>query len=235
MKLKINELFTSMQGEGQTIGFPAFFIRAAGCNLRCSDCDTKYSFDEKGTSIDVVELAKKFKAENLDTIVMTGGEPTLQWDAVEALYREVHRTVEGFQRMIIETNGTIVPPQMQMYSGMYFSLSPKLMRPDMWDIDRLCEYYLGRNVEREIKILFFSKEQLYVAKELFDRFKNEGIELGRPVTFHPGIPNGTLDKDMPQWLQHLFKMYMQHRRLFPPSRFIVQQHKFIWSAEKRGV
>lgn len=96
----INEIFYSLQGEGNHAGTPALFIRFAGCNLRCPFCDTDFSKSERWT---IWELEGYF--QNLNPyppmVVLTGGEPTLQVDLdICAL---LHRY---FDFIAIETNGT---------------------------------------------------------------------------------------------------------------------------------
>ena len=73
-KMKIIETFTSLQGEGLKMGALTFFIRMAGCNLRCSWCDTKYAFGE-GEECDIETLANMPDVKN---VCITGGEPLLQ-------------------------------------------------------------------------------------------------------------------------------------------------------------
>lgn len=231
--MRINEQFVSIQGEGQTIGTPAYFIRTAGCNLRCPDCDTKYSFDENGKEYSLQQLTDSFHATNLDTIVMTGGEPLLQWDDIWKFSLKARP-----KRMIIETNGTICPPTTEIYSNAYFVVSPKLFTNLPMALtrykDTLCAIFQTIR-QAELKILYFGRSELYAARELLEKFISSGIILQRPITFQPGIPSGMKDSEIPEWLVHLLTLYMDHRYEFPPSRFIVQSHKWLWGQKKRGV
>lgn len=231
--MKINELFVSIQGEGQTIGTPAYFVRTAGCNLRCPDCDTKYSFDEKGKEYSLQQLTDLFHATHLGTIVMTGGEPLLQWDDIQKFSLKAYP-----KRMIIETNGTICPPTSEIYSNAYLVVSPKFLMnlpiPLTRYKDTLCKIFQTIR-QAELKILFFGRSELYEARELLAKFISSGIILQRPITFQPGIPLNMKDFEIPEWLVHLFTLYMKFEHEFPPSRFIVQQHKFIFGVNKRGV
>ena len=82
MKLRIAETFTSIQGEGQWVGVPSYFIRVSGCNLRCTWCDTPYaSWHPEG---DFVPLADLVSGVDVQHVVITGGEPML-FDAVVEL------------------------------------------------------------------------------------------------------------------------------------------------------
>ncbi|MDI6738507.1 MAG: radical SAM protein, partial [Nanoarchaeota archaeon] len=56
--MNINEIFLSIQGEGLNMGLPTIFVRTAGCNLRCSYCDTKYAYDN-GKNLDINDIADR--------------------------------------------------------------------------------------------------------------------------------------------------------------------------------
>ena len=97
--MKICEYFRSIQGEGLTIGLPTYFIRTAGCNLRCEWCDTAYARDGgKETSVDeIMEMV-----DDTENVCVTGGEPLLQEDMPELL----DRLLEAGKKIVVETNGS---------------------------------------------------------------------------------------------------------------------------------
>ena len=103
--MKVVEIFASIDGEGKRTGQPATFIRLYGCNLRCSYCDTKYSFNTneyKDMSIEQILLeCRKLGYHN---ITLTGGEPLLDASNVIILIEALCSI--GFQ-VNIETNGSI--------------------------------------------------------------------------------------------------------------------------------
>lgn len=75
-KIKITEIFYSLQGEGFLAGVPSAFIRLAGCPLRCRWCDTKYAWDEKaGKDYSIEEILQRVQQERGRFVVITGGEP----------------------------------------------------------------------------------------------------------------------------------------------------------------
>ena len=77
MRYPVIEVFTSVQGEGTFSGLGADFIRLAGCNLRCSWCDTAHSYDvTAATMLGVEEILAKWQFDQ-PIVVITGGEPTL--------------------------------------------------------------------------------------------------------------------------------------------------------------
>lgn len=102
---RINEIFYSLQGEGLRAGTPNFFIRFSGCNLRCSkeregfDCDTEF---QSGLDWTLEEILKELKILNrtCQSIIFTGGEPSLQLDDEMIDFFKAH----GFY-LAIESNG----------------------------------------------------------------------------------------------------------------------------------
>ena len=77
MALRITEIFHSIQGESDTIGFPTVFIRLTGCPMRCTYCDTAYAF-HGGSKMDVDDILEDIKQYNCQHITVTGGEPLAQ-------------------------------------------------------------------------------------------------------------------------------------------------------------
>lgn len=95
---RVNEIFYSLQGEGRFTGTPAVFLRFSGCNLRCSFCDTRH---EDYSSMSVRDILNALNAFPARTVVITGGEPTLQLDA-----ELCGALQEQGWRIHLETNGT---------------------------------------------------------------------------------------------------------------------------------
>ncbi|MBS1703957.1 MAG: 7-carboxy-7-deazaguanine synthase QueE [Armatimonadetes bacterium] len=103
-KLRIAEIFHSVQGEGIWAGIPSTFIRVSGCNLRCVWCDTPYaSWNPEGPTLTIDEILDQVRQADLDHVVLTGGEPML-FDAIEPLARQLK--AEG-KTITIETAGTL--------------------------------------------------------------------------------------------------------------------------------
>lgn len=117
-KLRVAEIFSSVQGEGIWAGTPSTFIRLSGCNLRCSWCDTKYaSWQPEGPLMETKEIAQAALAPGIEHVVLTGGEPMLFEieDLCESL--ACHGSV-----ITIETAGTLFRnPRCDL-----MSISPKL-------------------------------------------------------------------------------------------------------------
>jgi 7-carboxy-7-deazaguanine synthase len=117
--MKLAELFYSIQGEGKLVGVPSVFVRASGCNLRCSWCDTPYaSWDAEGEDVPVDGIVRRVLAFNAPHVVLTGGEPMIMPDIVELCRR---LKAEG-RHLTMETAATVYQPV-----GIDLaSLSPKL-------------------------------------------------------------------------------------------------------------
>ena len=77
MSLKVNEIFFSIQGESSHAGRPCAFIRLAGCNLRCTYCDTRYAYDE-GSWREINDIEREIRPFRCRLVEVTGGEPLLQ-------------------------------------------------------------------------------------------------------------------------------------------------------------
>ncbi len=100
---RVNEIFYSLQGEGRNTGRAAIFIRFAGCNLRCSFCDTEFDSYREMTTDDIITAIAPYPAR---FVVLTGGEPTLQAD--EAFVDQLHQ--HGYE-VAMESNGTRPAPR----------------------------------------------------------------------------------------------------------------------------
>ena len=103
----IKEMFgPTLQGEGAHAGRAVVFLRFAACNLECPGCDTDFSPEgaRRMAAGEIVEQLRALDVGDTRRVVVTGGEPTLQWDAaIAAAVRGA-----GF-RVHMESNGTRVP------------------------------------------------------------------------------------------------------------------------------
>jgi 7-carboxy-7-deazaguanine synthase len=128
--LKISEIFYSLQGEGINTGKPVIFLRTSLCNLTCSWCDTKYTWDwghynytveVKELSIDqVIKSISKYRSRHL---VITGGEPMIQQRQLLPFIKEIKEMGYFIE---IETNGTILPAENFDRLIDQWNVSPKL-------------------------------------------------------------------------------------------------------------
>lgn len=102
--MRIHELFASVQGEGIWQGVPSYFIRVAGCNLRCRWCDTARARSGRGArEMTIAELVQCAARAVPRHVVITGGEPTLYADELIELCRSLRR---AGKIVTVETNAT---------------------------------------------------------------------------------------------------------------------------------
>lgn len=151
--LAVSEDFYSIQGEGPTAGAPAVFLRLKGCNLTCGGintvktktldngatwrCDTIETWLD-GESMSNSALLTSFKDKGyLDAfrkgahLVITGGEPLLQQDALVSFLEDLEISLEGLPYIEIETNATIQPSPELHDMVMQYNVSPKLVNSGM--------------------------------------------------------------------------------------------------------
>jgi 7-carboxy-7-deazaguanine synthase len=102
MRLIVNEIFYSLQGESLYSGFPCVFVRLTGCNLRCSYCDTRYAFDD-GEPMTIDEIINRVGSYRCRLVEITGGEPLIQEHTPDL----IRRFIDTGYTVLLETNGSI--------------------------------------------------------------------------------------------------------------------------------
>jgi 7-carboxy-7-deazaguanine synthase len=85
-RLRINEIFHSLQGEADAVGFPTVFVRLTGCPLRCQYCDTEYAF-HAGEWYDIDDVVARVQSFGARHVCVTGGEPLAQPNCLKLLAR----------------------------------------------------------------------------------------------------------------------------------------------------
>jgi 7-carboxy-7-deazaguanine synthase len=101
--LKVNEIYFSVQGESTYAGLPCVFVRLTFCNLRCTYCDTEYTFYE-GKDFSILQVIDEIKKYNCKLVEITGGEPLVQMDESLELMKQL--CDDGFE-VLIETGGSL--------------------------------------------------------------------------------------------------------------------------------
>ncbi len=130
--LLVTSIFTTIQGEGPYAGYPAVFLRLAGCNIGakelCGFCDTRFNFNE-GTHHDPVGLASKINQmlgvgkDEIKLLVVTGGEPLLQSAALNNLYAALRQLRGHGLDIQVETNGMLIDENTSTEA--FYVISPK--------------------------------------------------------------------------------------------------------------
>ena len=101
-RLRINEIFHSLQGEADSVGFPTAFVRLTGCPLRCQYCDTEYAF-HSGDWLDLDAILLKVREFNAKYVCVTGGEPLAQPNCLKLL----ERLCDAGYEVSLETSGAL--------------------------------------------------------------------------------------------------------------------------------
>jgi 7-carboxy-7-deazaguanine synthase len=106
LDVKINEIFLSIQGETISAGLPTIFVRSAGCNIRCSYCDTPYALTARdGVKMSVDEIMADVRSKKVKRVCYTGGEPLIQpKEEIQEFFDKL--ALEGYE-LSIETSGSI--------------------------------------------------------------------------------------------------------------------------------
>ncbi len=222
MTYKVVEKFVSINGEGQRAGELAIFIRFAGCNLRCTYCDTMWANqqDVAYTAMDKNEIYDYIKGTGVKNITLTGGEPLLQeniYELVEFLCQDQELTVE------IETNGSVNLEQLYEIKGNSpkITMDYKLVSSGMEDnmnLENLDKLSTGDT----LKFVVGSVEDLDRAKFLIDKY---GLLEKCSVYFSPIF--GAIDPES-------IVEYMKEN-LLNGVVLQLQLHKIIWSPDEKGV
>jgi 7-carboxy-7-deazaguanine synthase len=226
--VQITEIFKSIQGESTYAGLPCIFVRLTGCNLRCSWCDSEYTFTG-GHRMTLEEVAKEVAQLGRSGLVeITGGEPMLQEREVVPL---MQRLLEDGYTVLLETSGerplTRVPGGVikivdvkcpNSGEGGTFhlenlaALGPqdevKFVLSDRADYEFARDFVMQHDLERQVKAVLFSPA-----------FRKDASGA-RDVSHCKLDP-----RDLAEW------MLADN----VPGRLGLQIHKFIWDPAMKGV
>ena len=224
--MRISEIFYSVQGEGILAGVPSVFVRASGCNLRCSWCDTPYtSWNPEGEEITleaIVERVASFRAAR--HVVITGGEPMIAKGVVELSEKLRARGMH----ITVETAGTVFAP----VACDLMSISPKLANstPDGVFHDRHEQLRLQPDVLRQLTQRYDYQLKFVVANEsdLAELQEIAALVNAPPekIILMPEGTNSDVLSERGVWVAELCK---QHGYRFGP-----RLHVYLWGS-KRGV
>ena len=186
------ELFHTLQGEGPSLGAPAVFLRLSLCNLHCQWCDTPYTWNWEKTPWKHNDGTKFSKAEQIlelapaeiapllsdfacDRLVLTGGEPLLQQDALVELI-----DLLDFPFIEIETNGTQLPSAELESRVTAFNVSPKLSNSGMDESQRLNDkalFAFAQSKKATFKFVVCSEADITEIKRLQTTFAIESHRI----------------------------------------------------------
>lgn len=212
MKLKIYEIFYSLQGESSRVGLPTVFVRLTGCPMRCVYCDTAYAFSG-GSNMEISDILSKVAEFGTQYVTVTGGEPLAQKGCHELL----KALCDAGYSVSLETGGAIdISPVDKRVSVILDVKTPGSgeARNNLWsNLDHL-------KSSDEVKFVLCSREDYEWAKEILT--KHHILEKC-PVLFSP-VYSQVNPTSLAEWVL-VDKL---------PVRMQLQLHKILWG-EKPGV
>ena len=212
-RLRVIEVYPSIQGESTRAGLPCVFIRLAGCNLRCTWCDSTFTFTG-GTRRGIDDVVAEAHAHGIDLVEVTGGEPLVHRQAIPLM----QRLLDLGHTVLLETSGSrdiaAVP------EGVHIILD--LKPPDSGEA--------GANRWENLPLLKSKDEVKFVIASRGDydwsvaTLRRHLLDRVCPVLFSP-VTDSVEPRDLAAWILA--------DRL--PVRFQLQLHKVVWPADARGV
>lgn len=207
-RLRITEIFLSLQGESTRVGLPTVFVRLTGCPLRCHYCDTAYAF-HGGKGIDLADVLSQVEKFGVEHVCVTGGEPLAQRSSLSLMMA----LCDAGYNVSIETSGALdisaVDPRVSRIVDIKTPASGEVTK-NRWD-------NLGfLHARDEVKFVICNRADYdWACDVLRDR------QLSRlcTVLFSPSHEQ-LAPADLAQWIVD--------DRL--PVRFQMQLHKALWGA-----
>ncbi len=215
-RLKINEIYQSIQGESSWAGMPCAFVRLTGCHLRCSYCDTEYAFHE-GRWMTLDEIVEQVTGFGIRLVEITGGEPLLQ----PACGPLAQRLLDGGFTVLCETSGALpidrLPSAVIRIMDLKCPSSGEVEANDWTNIDRLTE-------RDEVKFVIGDRADYDWAVRIIRRH-----DLVRRVRGGGVLISPVFDRVQPA---RLVEWVLEDGL---PVRVQVQLHKVIWEPDRIGV
>lgn len=213
VKIRITEVFCSLQGESRTIGRPTTFVRLTGCPLRCHYCDTEYAFSG-GELLTLSEILDRVRRFGVPHVTVTGGEPLAQVEARQLM----ELLVEAGFKVSLETSGALsiadIDPNVSVVMDLKTPGSGESHRNLMENISLL-------KSSDQVKFVITSREDYEWARFQVDQF---GLDRRvDDVLFSPSF--GEVQPTM-------LAAWILEDRL--PVRMQLQLHKILWG-DKPGV
>lgn len=209
-RLRITEIFFSLQGETKTVGLPTVFVRLTGCPLRCQYCDTAYAFSG-GQMLDLDTIVAEVKKYRTQHVTVSGGEPLAQKACPELLRRLCD---EGYE-VSLETSGAMSVADIDERVVKVIDLktpgSLEVTRNDWSNLDHILPHDQVKFVICDEKDYEWSKQQL-IEHQLDKRCH---------VLFSPSHEQVEA-KNLAEWIL----------RDQLPVRMQIQLHKYLWGDEK---
>ena len=212
MKLKIHEIFYSLQGESSRVGLPTVFVRLTGCPMRCVYCDTAYAFNG-GSNIEISDILLKVAEYGTQYVTVTGGEPLAQKDC-HILLKDL---CDAGYSVSLETGGAIDTSKVDSRVSVILDIKT----PGSGEMENNKWGNLAHLKKTdEVKFVLCNRADYEWAKELLT---THDIVNKCPILFSP-VYQQVNPTELAEWVL-ADKL---------PVRMQVQLHKILWG-EKPGV
>ncbi|MBX7101011.1 MAG: 7-carboxy-7-deazaguanine synthase QueE [Myxococcaceae bacterium] len=210
----VKEIYLSLQGESSHQGLLCAFVRLTGCHLRCTYCDSEFAF-RGGERMAVTEVVDRVVALGTPRVEVTGGEPLLQ----PGVYPLMEQLLAKGLTVLLETSGAIdvreVPKAVHKIVDLKSPSSGEVDRNDLQVLESM-------NGNDELKFVLGSRADYEWAKEMIRTHRL----AERPYGMLFSTVFGKLEpRALAEWIIA--------DRL--PVRFQLQQHKYLWAPDARGV
>lgn len=213
-RLRVNEIFFSLQGESTRAGLPCAFVRLTGCNLRCVWCDTAYAFYE-GRQMPIDTIVAQVRAYNCQLVEITGGEPLLQ----KGIHALLAALLEAGLTVMIETSGehdvALVDPRVIKIMDLKCPGSGETCRNRWANLEHL-------TTRDEIKFVLLDRTDYEWARDVI---RERRLDASVNAVLMSPVSGALAPRDLAAWI-------LEDRL---PVRMQLQMHKQIWGEAARGV
>lgn len=205
-RLRLTEIFRSLQGEADSVGIPTIFVRLTGCPLRCHYCDTAYAFSG-GEIWELPQILARVRELEATHVCVTGGEPLAQ----PTVHSLLSALCDAGYRVSLETSGALP----------YDQVDPRVVR--VVDVKTPASGESARNLLEQLGALNRNDQIKFVIADRADYewsrtlLRERGLDTRCTVLFSPS--HGVLaPRELADWV-------LEDRL---PVRFQIQLHKYLW-------
>jgi 7-carboxy-7-deazaguanine synthase len=205
-RLRITEIFYSLQGEGNTVGYPTVFVRLTGCPLRCGYCDTSYAFTG-GEWMEADDILNQVNAYNTHYVTVTGGEPLAQKNCLELL----NTLCDAGYRVSLETSGAV---DISGVDGRVIKVMD-IKTPGSGEVEKnLWTNLQHLQAQDQVKFVILDREDYEWSKHVIE----ENALLARCHVLLSPVADALEPRQLADWI-------IQDQL---PVRFQIQLHKLLW-------